>query len=223
MRWVHAYSETPRRCSVVANSKIPTIGHRSPKYQIFRQGASLTNLRWPTTKSIINGIESGEIQALWVIATNPAHSWINQGRFKQLREKLDFLVVQDMYAFTETAQMADLVLPAAGWGEKDGTFINSERRIGITRKVARAPGQALADFAILKLIAKAWGCGAMFHEWSSPEAVFRQLALLSVGQPCDFSGITSYRMLEEADAAWRRNQFDKSFTGANSLSQHSGG
>ncbi|MBC8009844.1 MAG: molybdopterin-dependent oxidoreductase, partial [Burkholderiales bacterium] len=100
---------------------------------------------------IIDGIESGAIKGLWVVATNPAHSWIDQGRFARLREKLEFLVVQDMYHTTETALIADLVLPAAGWGEKDGVFINSERRLGLTRKVARAPGQALADFSIFKL------------------------------------------------------------------------
>ena len=53
-----------------------------------------------------------------------------------------------MYHPTETARMADIVLPAAGWGEKEGTFINSERRIGLLKKVAKAPGEALADFHI---------------------------------------------------------------------------
>lgn len=159
--------------------------------------------RIPTQSSlaydqIIDAIEQGEIRALWVIATNPAHSWINQDRFRQIREKLDFLVVQDMYASTETAAMADLVLPAAGWGEKDGTFINSERRIGVTRKVAVAPGEALADFSIFRLIAEAWGCGDMFAKWTSPEAVFRKLALLSLGRPCDFSGIKGYDQLSVA-------------------------
>ena len=82
--------------------------------------------------------------------------------------RLDFLVVQDMYHTTETAQQADLVLPAAAWGEKEGTFINSERRIGLIKKVARAPGQALADFSIFRLIAEYWGCGEMFRRWTSP-------------------------------------------------------
>ena len=59
---------------------------------------------------------------------------------REVLGRLDFLVVQDMYTTTETAQLADLVLPAAGWGEKEGTFINSERRIGLIKKVARAPG-----------------------------------------------------------------------------------
>ena len=146
---------------------------------------------------IIDGIESGAIRALWVIATNPAHSWIEHGRLERLRAKLDFLVVQDMYTTTETAQMADLLLPAAGWGEKDGTFINSERRVGVVRKVARAPGQALADFAIFKLIAESWGCGNLFRRWDTPENVFQLLKNLSRGRPCDISGITDYEQLSQ--------------------------
>ncbi|MBE2214867.1 MAG: nitrate reductase [Opitutaceae bacterium] len=147
---------------------------------------------------IIDGIERGAIRGLWVVATNPAHSWINHGRFKALRDRLEFLVVQDMYTTTETARAADLILPAAGWGEKEGTFINSERRIGVTRKVARAPGQALSDFAILQLIAQAWGCGEMFRTWSSPEAVFQTIKELSRGRPCDITGIRDYAHLDEA-------------------------
>jgi assimilatory nitrate reductase catalytic subunit len=146
---------------------------------------------------ILDGILNGKIRGLWVIGTNPAHSWINQGQLHDILDRLDFLVVQDMYASTETAQLADLVLPAAAWGEKDGTFINSERRIGIVKKVARAPGEALTDFSIFKLIAEYWGCGKMFEEWKSPEAVFQILKRLSAGQPCDFSGIHDYAMLDE--------------------------
>ena len=102
-----------------------------------------------------------------------------------------------MYHSTETAQMADLVLPAAGWGEKDGTFINSERRIGLVKKIAKAPGHALSDFSIFNLIANYWGCADLFKEWKDPESVFQILKKISVGQPCDFSGIKDYLMLEE--------------------------
>lgn len=171
-----------------------------------RHVASILGLevqRIPDTKSlaydqILDAIDAGTIRGLWVIATNTAHSWINQKRFAELRRKLDFLVVQDMYPTTETARMADLYLPAAGWGEKEGTFINSERRIGITRKVARAPGQALSDFAIFKLVSEAWGCGSMFKKWSSPEATFGLMRELSRGQPYDFTGIRGYAHLEAA-------------------------
>ena len=112
-------------------------------------------------------------------------------------EKLDYLVVQDMYTTTETAQQADLILPAAGWAEKDGVFINSERRLGLVKKVAEAPSEALSDFNIFKLISHYWGCADLFKKWSTPEAVFKLLTELSEGQPCDFSGVTGYRMIDD--------------------------
>jgi assimilatory nitrate reductase catalytic subunit len=146
---------------------------------------------------IIEGIVNGKIKALWVIATNPLHSWVNRGQLPSILKELDFLVVQDMYHTTETAQEADLVLPAAAWGEKEGTFVNSERRFGLVKKVSKAPGEALSDFYIFKLIAEAWGCADMFQDWSSPEEVFHILKKLSKGQPCDFSGIKDYQELEE--------------------------
>jgi assimilatory nitrate reductase catalytic subunit len=147
---------------------------------------------------IVTGIESGQIKGLWVIGTNASHSWIDQLAFNQLLRKLDFLVVQDMFHSTETAQRADLVLPAAAWGEKEGTFINSERRLGICRKIARAPGEALADFAIFRLIAHYWGCAESLSDWDSPEAVFQIIKRLSAGQPCDITGIRDYQMIAEA-------------------------
>lgn len=146
---------------------------------------------------ILKGILEGKIKGLWVIATNPVHSWINQSQCRDILDRLDFLVVQDMYTTTETALEADLVLPAAGWGEKDGTFINSERRFGVVKKVSMAPGKALADFQILRLIAKYWGCDHLFSDWTSPEAAFQILKRLSAGRPCDFTGIRDYQHLDE--------------------------
>jgi assimilatory nitrate reductase catalytic subunit len=152
---------------------------------------------------ILERILAGEIKGLWIIATNPAHSWINQGFAKDVLGRLDFLVVQDMYTSTETAALCDLLLPAAGWGEKEGTFINSERRIGLTKKVSRAPGQALSDFNIFRLVADAWGVGEMFRDWSSPEAVFQLMKSCSRGQPCDITGIDDYAMIDrEGGVQW---------------------
>ncbi len=157
--------------------------------------------RIPTTSGwaydqIVEGILTGDIRGLWVVATNSAHSWIHQNGLIELFDRLEFLVVQDLFATTETAQRADLVLPAAGWGEKEGTFINSERRFGLVKRVARAPGEALSDFAIFKLVAEAWGCGDMVAAWDTPEAVFGILRELSRGQPCDFTGISGYEQIE---------------------------
>ena len=108
-----------------------------------------------------------------MVATNSSHSWINQAKFNEIVKKLDFLVVQDMYFSTETAQRAHLILPAAGWGEKVGTFINSERRIGLVKRVSRSPGQALSDFNIFKLVAQYWGCGKMFENGLHQNVCFR--------------------------------------------------
>ncbi len=146
---------------------------------------------------IIEGILRDEIKGLWVICTNPAHSWINQNTCHEILGRLEFLVVQDMYPTTETAVRADLYLPAAGWGEKDGTLINSERRIGLIKKVAKAPGQALTDFSIFRLVAHYWGCEELFAPWQQPEDVFHTLKELSRGQPCDITGIDDYQQLDE--------------------------
>ena len=145
---------------------------------------------------ILDGIDDGTIKGLWFVATNPAHSWIHQKQFRERLDKLDFVVVQDMYHSADTAQLADLVLPAAGWGEKEGTFINSERRIGRVKKVTRAPGEALADFHIFQLVAHYWGVGEQFKNFSDPEAVFRLMQDVSAGQPCDLTGIAGYDQLD---------------------------
>ena len=144
---------------------------------------------------IIQAANAGTVKAIWFVATNPSHSWIDQNEMNRILGKLDFLVVQDMYCSTETAKRAHLVLPAAGWGEKEGCFINSERRIGYSPKVRRAPGQALADFHIFRLIAHYWGCGEMFREWQTPEDVFHVLQRCSERQPCEITGIEGYAQL----------------------------
>lgn len=146
---------------------------------------------------ILAAAEEGKIKALWIVATNPFHSWIDSGRLAKLRENLEFLVVQDMYHTTESAKAADLILPAASWGEKAGCFINSERRIGTIKAVRRAPGQALSDFRILRLIADAWGCGHLFEKWTDPESVFKLLRDLTKDRPCDITGIEGYSHLDE--------------------------
>jgi assimilatory nitrate reductase catalytic subunit len=155
---------------------------------------------------IIEGVARGSIRGLWIIATNTAHSWINRSLVEEIRPNLDLLVVQDMYDDTETALLADVVLPAAGWGEKDGTFISSERRISRIRAVAEPPGEARPDFWILRALAETWGCGDRFEAWTTPDAVFRILAELSRGRPCDFTGIDGYDDLDPDGVQWPHPQ-----------------
>ncbi|MBL6844031.1 MAG: molybdopterin oxidoreductase family protein [Limisphaerales bacterium] len=165
--------------------------------------------RIPTKNSlaydqILKQVDAGKIKGLWIVATNPGHSWIDQSNWLRLvRTKVDFLVVQDMYYSTETAQEADLYLPAAGWGEKLGTFINSERRLGVIEPITEPPGESRSDFDIFKSIACQWGCGDMFTEWKDPASTFQILKRLTRGRPCDISGIKDYAMLQrEGGIQW---------------------
>ncbi len=174
-------------------------GHREKVARILDMDPSRIPDRnsWPYHR-IVEEIDRGTIRGLWIVGTNPAHSWSDQEAFRRSLDKLDFLVVQDMFTSSETVRQADLLLPAAGWGEKEGTFINSERRLGHVKKVARAPGNALADFHIFQLLAWSWGCAPLFRHWKSPEAVFDILKEVSRGQPCDISGIENYAALDVA-------------------------
>ncbi|MBC7980282.1 MAG: molybdopterin-dependent oxidoreductase [Armatimonadetes bacterium] len=145
---------------------------------------------------ILDAATAGKIKALWIIATNPFHSWIDSEKLAKLRANLDFLVVQDIYHNTESALAADLLLPAASWGEKQGCFINSERRIGTIKTVRKAPGKALSDFRIFRAIASSWGCGEMFAKWTDPEAAFKILRDLTKDRPCDITGIRDYSHID---------------------------
>lgn len=139
-----------------------------------------TSGSWGRDK-IFEGIRRGEIRGLWIVAANANCSWIYQSEARNLLRRLDYLVVQDSYQSAPAIRHADLVLPAASWGEKSGTFINSECRYGVLRKARRAPGRALPDFNIFRAIAHHWGCGEMFAEWTDPAAVFRIMQRVSRG------------------------------------------
>ena len=190
------YSNTS---SLVGGRDFQNPGHRAEVARILGlDESSIPTSSGMAYDQILDSAVDGKIKALWVVATNPAHTWIGSGTFQRVREKLEFLVVQDMYWNTETAQMADLYLPAAGWGEKEGTQINSERRIGLTKRVKRPPGQAMADFEIFRLVGMASGLGEWFGRLSSPEAAFGLMKDLSKGRPHDFTGIKGYVHVDAA-------------------------
>jgi anaerobic selenocysteine-containing dehydrogenase len=139
---------------------------------------------------IVDGILDGTIKGLWVIATNPPVSFPNRARLEKALAALDLLVVQDGFE-TPTTALADIVLPAAIWGEKDGTYTNSERRASRVRKAVEPPGLAKADFDIFLEVARALGCDReLFGGWRGPEDAFAEWARVSAGRLCDYSGMT---------------------------------
>lgn len=117
---------------------------------------------------IVEAAVAGKVRALWIIATNPLVSFPNQGVLRHALDNLDFLVVQDGYHPTPTTELADLVLPAAIWGEKEGTYTNSERRVSKVNKAVEPPGEARSDFDIFLAVAERLGCrDRLFPNWQT--------------------------------------------------------
>jgi len=154
---------------------------------------------------IIDGILDGRIKALWVIATNPLVSFPDQARLKAALDKLDFLVVQDGFD-TPTTELAHLVLPAAIWGEKDGSYTNSERRASRVQKAVSPPGEAKSDFEIFLDLAQRLNVSDLiFPKWQSPNDAFEEMRVVSQGRLCDYSGMTYEKMLDEGGIQWPCN------------------
>jgi anaerobic selenocysteine-containing dehydrogenase len=140
---------------------------------------------------IIEAALAKRIRALWIIATNPVVSFPNYDVLKQAFENLEFLVVQDGFHPTPTTELADLVLPAAIWGEKEGTYTNSERRVSKVNKAVEPCGEARSDFEIFLAIAEKLGVrGELFPGWTSPRDAFEEWRRVSAGRLCDYSAMT---------------------------------
>ncbi|MEO0989341.1 MAG: molybdopterin-dependent oxidoreductase, partial [Pseudomonadota bacterium] len=135
----------------------------------------------------------GKIKALWIACTNPAVSMPEADAVAEAIRACDFVVVSDLFATTDTAKLADVVLPAAGWGEKDGTVTNSDRTMSRQRAVLPLPGQARPDWAIFAEVGHRMGWEQAF-DYARPAEIFREHAALSgiaggLGRDFDISGL----------------------------------
>lgn len=126
---------------------------------------------------LFDAVADGRVRALWIMATNPAASMPRADRVRAALAACPFVVVSDCWA-TDTTALADVVLPAAGWGEKDGTVTSSERRISRQRTFRAPPGEARPDWWPLAQVGRRMGWPEAFA-WDGPAAVFREHAALS--------------------------------------------
>jgi anaerobic selenocysteine-containing dehydrogenase len=164
--------------------------------------ARLPAARGKAYPDIVNAVMSGHVKGLWIIATNPPVSFPNREVLEDALGRLDLLVVQDGFE-TPTTALADVVLPAAIWGEKDGTYTNSERRVSRVRAAVEPPGEARSDFAIFLDVARRWGCAdELFPGWAAPDDAFAEWRRVSAGRPCDYSGITYDRIDQVGGVFW---------------------
>ncbi len=142
--------------------------------------------------------EQGSIRLLWITATNPAVSLPDLARIRRILAREDLMVVvQDLF-MTETAALADVVLPGATWGEKTGTFTNADRTVHLSERAADPPGEARADLDILLDYAARMDFrdrdGEPLVGWRDAEGAFEAWKACSEGRPCDYSGL-SYEKL----------------------------
>lgn len=148
-----------------------------------------------TVVEMVHAAGEGRLRALYVMAENPMLSDPDVQHTRECLEKLDFLVVQDIFP-TETAQLAHVVLPGATFAEKDGTFTATDRRIQRVRKAVEPPGEAKADWEIICMLAQR--LGARGFEFASPEEVMAEIARVAPS----YGGVTYERLDREGFLQW---------------------
>lgn len=158
---------------------------------------------------MIRYVEEGSIRMLWVQGTNPAVSLPELHRIRSvLSQDRLFLVVQDIF-LSETARLADVVLPAATWGEKTGTFTNVDRTVHLSLKAVEPPGEARPDLDIFVDYAHRLGLqdkdGQPLVKWSTPEEAFEAWKECTRGRPCDYTGITYDKLRGASGIQWPCN------------------
>ncbi|MHB1175382.1 MAG: nitrate reductase [Sulfuriferula sp.] len=154
-----------------------------------------------TAVEMFEAVARGEIKALWIACTNPAQSLPNQALVRAALAAAEFVVVQEANAFTETAEYADLLLPAATWGEKEGTVTNSERRITHLKAAIPAPGETRPDWEIATDFARRLGAhlempANRLFPYANAEAVFNEHRESTRGRDLDITGL-SYALLDQ--------------------------
>lgn len=140
--------------------------------------------------AIIEKIHSGEIKALWIVSTNPRHSWTNNATFAEAIKKLDLFIVQDIYDDTHTSKDAGVFFPVVSGLKKVGTYINTERRLSAMRPVLAKEANEKTDFEVFYEVGEALGMGSLLDLWKTPQDTFELMKKCSKGMPCDITGVT---------------------------------
>ena len=138
---------------------------------------------------IVELINAGEIKGLWILCTNPRHSWTNNETFASAVKKLDLFIVQDIYDTIESAEECTVYFPVVPGIKKEGTYINLERRLSPLRKVLERGENEISDYECILGVAKALGMGDAIAKWETPRQCFDLLRECSRGRGCDFTGV----------------------------------
>jgi ferredoxin-nitrate reductase len=153
-----------------------------------------------TATEMFDALESGKMKAIWVICTNPLVSLPDSRRVEKALQNAKFVVVQEISHNADTAKHADLLLPAAGWLEKEGTMTNSERRISYLPKGINAPGEALSDVEILLRFAKKMNFNGF--NFNNTEEVYKEYCQMTRNTNMDISYLNYNRLKNEGTFQW---------------------
>ena len=154
-----------------------------------------------TATEMFDALAAGDMKAVWIMCTNPAVSMPSLTRIEKALKNARFVVVQDISTKSDTLEYADLILPAAGWLEKQGVMTNSERRVTHLPKLVDAPGEALPDVEILCRFAHAMGWGDAFS-YAGESEIFAEHCALTRGTAIDMSGLSYARLQFEGGIQW---------------------
>ena len=152
--------------------------------------------------AIIEKVNAGEIKALWILCTNPRHSWINNETFRQAMENLELFIVQDIYDDTESSENCDIFFPVVSGLKKEGTLINTERRLSPVRPALKMEENEMTDFNVIFNIGKALGMGELLDAWQTPRDVFELMKKCSKGMPCDITGVEYDALTDSKGIQW---------------------
>lgn len=162
---------------LAAHMNIENPDHRAI-VQEFWQSPTIADSQGLKAVDMFKAVGDGRIKALWIMATNPVDSMPDADGVQEAIKNCPFVVVSDVLGATDTVRHGDVKLPATGWGEKDGTVTNSERRISHQKAFLPAPGEAKADWWQLAEVAKRMGFHEVF-DWANNAGIFREFAALS--------------------------------------------
>ncbi|MDG3583474.1 nitrate reductase [Galbibacter pacificus] len=158
-----------------------------------------------TATEMFDALEKGKLKAIWVVCTNPMVSMPNARKIEKALKNAKFVIVQDISHASDTSKMADLLLPAAGWLEKDGTMTNSERRISYLPKALNAPGEARPDVEILCDFASKMGYRGF--NYNSTEEIYREYCSMTKGTNIDISFLNYDRLKNEGTIQWPVSEY----------------
>ncbi len=162
---------------LAAHMELDNAGHRG-MVQRFWESPRIASRPGLKAVELFEAVHAGRIKAIWIMATNPVVSLPDADRVRAALRQCSFVAVSDCVARTDTTALAHVLLPAAAWGEKDGTVTNSERRISRQRAFQPLPGEAQPDWWIVSQVARHMGFGRQF-DYASPAAIFDEHARLS--------------------------------------------